>query len=69
MLSFLLGRFLLLFMGLFMFCACMLLFMLVSVRPVPAWRYVLSEQFLLCTFCYVSVLFLTISVSADGYWA
>jgi hypothetical protein len=41
-------------------------FLLVSVRPVPAWRFVLLEQFLFCTFCSVSVLFLLVSVSSDG---
>ena len=48
-------------------CFCWLfLFLLVSVRPVPAWRCSLLEQFLFCTFCSVSALFLLVSVSADG---
>jgi hypothetical protein len=32
----------------------------------PAWRFDLLEQLLFCTFCFVYVLFLLVSVSADG---
>jgi hypothetical protein len=46
-------------------CFC-LYFMFVYVHPVLVWRFCLLEQFLFYNFCYVSVLFLLVSVFADG---